>query len=64
MTFRAGVVPRLSLLDRPLRDRGVELEVRRMSPLSLVLKQIDAGSVTDTLLRALRVLRDARVKAA
>jgi transcription-repair coupling factor (superfamily II helicase) len=64
VNFRTGVVPRLSLLDRPLRDREVEVEVRRMTPLSLVLKQYGSQSVTETLLKALRVLRDARERAA
>ncbi len=64
VNFRPGVIPRLAALDRPLRDRQVEVEVRRMSPLSLTLRQHGSLSVTETLARAFRVLLKERAKAA
>ena len=63
ITFRSGVVPRLSLLERPLRDRQVEVEVRRMSPLSLELRQVGLLPLTGTLVRALAALLENRAAA-
>ena len=34
ITFREGVVPRLNVLEGPLRQRQAHVEVLRMSPLS------------------------------
>jgi len=56
ITFRLGVVPRLTVLERPLRDRQVEVDVRRMSPLSLELRQVGPLPLTGTLVRALAAL--------
>ena len=53
ITFRQGVVPRLTVLEGPLRDHQVEVEVRRMSPLSLELRQVGPLPLTGTLVRAL-----------
>ena len=60
ITFRQGVVPRLTVLERPLRDRQVEVEVRRMSPLSLELRQVGPLPLTGTLVRALSALLESR----
>ncbi|RMH17702.1 MAG: transcription-repair coupling factor [Gemmatimonadetes bacterium] len=61
VTFRAGVVPRLSVLEGPLTEAQVEVEVRRMAPLSLELKQVGARPLIDTLIAALGLLAgDAR----
>ncbi|MEK9509428.1 transcription-repair coupling factor [Gemmatimonadota bacterium Y43] len=56
LNFRSGVVPRLQALQRPLSDRQVTVEVRRMSPLSLALTQQGAEPLTATLIQALSVL--------
>jgi transcription-repair coupling factor (superfamily II helicase) len=63
ITFRPGVVPRLAILERPLRDRQVEVVVRRMAPLSLELRQIGAQALTGTLVKALAALLDSRAAA-
>ena len=64
VNFRAGFVPRLAVLDRPLRDQEVEIEVRRIAPLSLTLRQHGTALVTDTLLKALRLLSKVQAHAA
>jgi transcription-repair coupling factor (superfamily II helicase) len=63
ITFRPGVVPRLTTLEAPLRDRQVEVEVRRMTPLSLELRQIGPLPLTGTLVKALALLLESRVAA-
>ena len=64
VNFRATVVPRLSVLERPLHDRSVSVEVRRMTPLSLVLHQAGPDSLVSTLILALTALIEARDEAA
>ena len=64
VNFRATVVPRLSVLERPLQDRSVSVEVRRMTPLSLVLRQAGPDSLVSTLILALATLIEARDEAA
>jgi transcription-repair coupling factor (superfamily II helicase) len=56
LNFHAGVVPRLQSVQKPLRDRQVMVEVRRMAPLSLRLEQIGPEPLTETLMRALDAL--------
>lgn len=63
ITFRIGVAPRLTVLERPLRDRQVEVDVRRMSPLSLELRQVGPLPLTGTLVRALAALLENRTAA-
>jgi transcription-repair coupling factor (superfamily II helicase) len=64
VNFRATVVPRLSVLERPLQERSVDVEVRRMTPLSLVLHQTGPDSLVSTLILALTKLIEARDEAA
>lgn len=64
ITFRASANPRMSALEPPFRDRQVEVEVRRMVPLSLGLRQIGPEPLTQTLIRALEKLLQTRAKAA
>ena len=64
VNFRATVVPRLSVLERPLQERSVGVEVRRMAPLSLVLHQTGPESLVSTLILALKALIEARDEAA
>jgi len=64
VNFRATVVPHLSVLERPLQDRFVSVEVRRMTPLSLVLHQAGPDSLVSTLILALTTLIGARDEAA
>lgn len=63
LSFRPGVVPRMTVLDAPLRQRQVEVEVRRMNPLSLVLKQVGAAPLDETVRVALEALRSAHDRA-
>ena len=63
ITFRPGVVPRLTLLESPLRDRQVEVQVRRMTPLSLELRQVGPLPLTGTLVKALALLLDSSLAA-
>jgi len=64
LTFRAGVVPRMAVMDGPLRRRNVEVEVRRIDPLSLVLEQRGTEPLGETLVLALEALRAAKHAAA
>jgi len=64
LTFRPGVVPRVAVLDAPLRQRQVDVEVRRMDPLSLVLSQAGVVPLGETLVLALDALRSAAESAA
>ncbi len=57
LNFRAGVVPHVAALEGPLRQRQVEIEVRRMDPLSLVLNQVGSAPLTETLMMALEALK-------
>jgi len=64
VNFRSTVVPRLSVLERPLQEHAVDVEVRRMTPLSLVLHQAGPDSLVSTLILALTTLIKARDEAA
>jgi transcription-repair coupling factor (superfamily II helicase) len=59
LSFRPGVVPRVAVLEGPLRQRQVEVEVRRMDPLSLILHQVGTQPLPETLMVALEALRSA-----
>jgi hypothetical protein len=56
VTFLPGVIPPLSHLDKPFQDRQVDVEVKRLDPLSLVLVQAGARPLVDTLKEAFAVL--------
>ena len=58
VNFLPAVIPRLSVLEDPLRDRRVEMEVRRMTPLSVVFRQREADELISTLILALTALLD------
>jgi transcription-repair coupling factor (superfamily II helicase) len=57
LNFREGVSPRLQALQGPLRDRQLEMEVRRVAPLSLAITQMGPEPLTATLIEVLTVLR-------
>ncbi len=61
LNFRESVSPRLQALQGPLRDHQIEVEVRRIAPLSISLSQMGAQPLTATLIEVLSVLagRDA-----
>ncbi len=56
LNFRDGVAPRLQALQGPLRDRQLEMEVRRMDPFSLAVRQMGPEPLTATLIEVLTVL--------
>ncbi len=60
LSFRAGVTPRLSALDKPLERMQVQTEVRRLDPLSLLLHRIGTVPLVETVAVALETLLDAR----
>ena len=60
VSFRPGVVPPLAHLDGPFRNRQVEVEVKRLDPLSLLLRQAGGEPLAATLREAFQVLRHAR----
>lgn len=56
VNFRAGVVPRIAVLQRVFADRQFEVELVRTFPLSLVLHRRGAEPASTTLIAALRSL--------
>jgi transcription-repair coupling factor (superfamily II helicase) len=56
LNFREGVSPRLQALQGPLQDRQLEMEVRRIAPLSLSVSQMGPEDLTATLIEVLSVL--------
>ncbi len=56
INFRTGVIPRLNELQGPLTAGRMDVEVRRMTPLSLALKQVGTEPFVSLLIRALEVL--------
>ncbi len=61
ITFHSEAVPRLAALEKPLRDGQVEVDVRRMEPLSLSLRQVGPGDLVGTLTHALRRLAEHKI---
>jgi transcription-repair coupling factor (superfamily II helicase) len=53
LTFRPGKAPRLNALERPFSDRQISVQLRRMEPLSLILRQEGAEPLTPMLIQAL-----------
>ncbi|HEX7050507.1 MAG TPA: transcription-repair coupling factor [Longimicrobiales bacterium] len=64
INFRDGAVPRLAALEGALRDRQIEVEVRRAMPLSLVLRRCGAEPLLATLTHALELLIAQHARAA
>jgi len=56
VTFRPGVIPPLAHLDRPFQERQVEVQVKRLDPLSLRLWQVGPVPLASTLRDAFVVL--------
>jgi transcription-repair coupling factor (superfamily II helicase) len=56
VSFRQGVVPPLAHLSQPFQDRMVDVEVKRMDPLSLLLRQEGPEPLAKTLREAFLVL--------
>ncbi|MDT8436624.1 MAG: transcription-repair coupling factor [Gemmatimonadota bacterium] len=56
LNFRRDAVPRLARVSRALGDRQVDVEVRRMQPLSLMLVRGGVEPLLPTLVEALRIL--------
>ena len=60
VSFFQGVVPTLSHLDKPFQDRQVEVGVKRLDPLSLVLRQAGSHTLASTLKEAFALLSQAQ----
>ena len=64
LNFHEGIVPRMAALDGPLRQQQVELEVHRITPLSLLLYKMGVSPILDTVTLALAALNSADSAAA
>lgn len=64
ITFRAGVSPRLTPLEGAFRNQNLEVEVRRLDPLSVTLRHRAPEPLTRTLIRALTLMVKHRAVAA
>jgi len=64
VSFREGIVPRMAVLEGPMRQRQAELEVHRITPLSLSLYQAGADPILETVTLALAALSSAHSAAA
>jgi len=60
INFRPTAIPNLTSLEGPLRDYQVEVEVKRIEPLSLTLHQIGSNMLASTLITALLTLLNNR----
>jgi transcription-repair coupling factor (superfamily II helicase) len=58
MTFRKDVVPRLTALQTAMHGSQVEMEVRRMEPLSLVLHRLGTARLSDAVAESLHRMFD------
>ena len=56
ISFEASAAPRLGLLTNALGDRQLNVEVRRLEPLSLVLRRAGTEPLLPTLVEALGIL--------
>ena len=64
LTFREGVVPRISALEGPMKQREAFMDVLRIHPLSVKLEQEGLEPILETVLVALSALASARKVAA
>lgn len=64
LSFREGVVPKMTVLEGPLRQRQAFMEVLRVHPLSVQLGQDGVDPILETVLVALSALNSARSAAA
>ena len=56
ITFESDAMPQLGLLRNAFGDRQLDVEVRRLQPLSLVLRRAGAEPLLPTLVEALKLL--------
>jgi len=64
LSFREGVVPRMSVLEGPLQQRQAIMDVVRVHPLSVKLEAEGVAPLLETVLVALSALHSAREVAA
>jgi transcription-repair coupling factor (superfamily II helicase) len=64
VSFRRDVVPKLAVLEGPLRQRRARIDVLRVQPLSVGLEQEGSEPIAETLTVALAALRSAKSAAA
>ena len=56
VNFDAGVVPRMSALEKALKGERVAVEVRRAAPLSIVVECYDPERLAEVVVRAMDAL--------
>ena len=64
ISFREDVVPKMAVLEGPLRQRRAYMDVRRVHPLSVQLEQEGLDPILETVMVALAALTSARSAAA
>jgi len=64
LSFREGVVPKMSALEGPLKQRQASLDVLRVHPLSIKITREGLEPMIETVLVTLSALRSARSAAA
>ena len=64
ISFRQDVVPKMGVLEGPLRQRQAYMEIRRVHPLSVQLEQDGVDPILETVTVALAALTSARSAAA
>ena len=64
LSFRDGVVPKMAVLEGPLRQRQAFMDVMRVHPLSVQLGQDGLDPILETVMVALSALNSARSAAA
>ena len=60
LSFREGVVPKMSILEGPLKQRRAFMDVRRVHPLSVELGRDGVEPILETVIVALAALNSAR----
>lgn len=64
LSFREGVIPKMAVLEGPLRQRQARMDVLRVHPLSMKISREGLEPMIETVLVTLSALRSARSAAA
>lgn len=58
LNFNRGVLPKLSLLEEVFLESGINVEIRRLTPLSIVLRAGKQSNLLDEVVRSIEILLD------
>ena len=58
LNFNRGVLPKLSLLEEIFLESGINVEIRRLTPLSIVLRAGKQSNLLDEVVRSIETLLD------